>query len=212
MFKKKIIITFIITLLYQSPLLSKSTSFTEFNSTNLSKYFSGIVAFENENNSKALDFFNSSKILLNRHEPFLEKLAISLVLEDKVSQAINYIKTNSKKDNSKFFEAYILLALDSLKKNEINKTIEILSLIPDEFQTDRFNFIIVNSLMDYAYVFNNKKIGNEKNNFGTLSLISETFQRCYLNDKNTDTFFSELINNAQVDYSRYIFFLFNLFS
>ena len=116
MFKKKIIITFIITLLYQSPLLSKSTSFTEFNSTNLSKYFSGIVAFENENNSKALDFFNSSKILINRHEPFLEKLAISLVLEDKVSQAINYLKTNSKKDNSKFFEAYILLALDSLKK------------------------------------------------------------------------------------------------
>ncbi len=206
MFKKKIIIIFISSLLYQTPLLSKSTSFSEFNSKNLSKYFSGIVAFQNKNNSKALNFFNSSKILMNRHQPFLEKLVISLVLEEKVEQAVNLIKTNSKENNSEFFEAYILLALDSLKRNDINKMIEILSLIPDKFQEDRFNLIIVNSLIQYADVFKNKKIKNEKSNFGSLSSISETFQRCYLNDKNTDFFFSRLINNVQADYSRYIFF------
>ncbi len=206
MFKKKIIIIFISALLYQSPLFSKSTSFNEFNSKDLSKYFSGIVAFENENNSQALDFFNSSKILINRHKPFLEKLVISLVLEDKVPQAINYLKTNSKNNNSKFFEAYILLALDSLKRNDINKTIKILSSIPDEFQADRFNFVLVNSLSDYAYVFKNKKITNKKSNFGNLSLVFETFQRCYLNDKDTDSSFSRLINNVEIDYSRYIFF------
>jgi len=43
-------------------------------------------------------------------------------------------------------------------------------------------------------------------NYGNLSQISETFQRCYLDDENTDTFFSRLINNSQADYSRYIFF------
>ena len=48
-----------------------------------------------------------------------------------------------------------------------------------------------------------------KNNFGNFSLISETFQRCYLDDKETDSFFSRLINNnTQADYSRYIFFYF----
>ena len=91
----------------------------KFDPKTLSTYFSGIIAFENKNNSQALDFFNSSKILINKHEPYLEKLVMSLVLEDKVSQAINFIKTNNKKDNSEFFEAYILLALDSLKKNNI---------------------------------------------------------------------------------------------
>ena len=206
MFKIKIIIILISALLYQSPLLSKSTSFNEFNSKELSKYFSGIVAFENKNNSQALDFFNSSKILINRHKPFLEKLVISLVLEEKVPQAINYLKTNNKNNNSEFFEAYILLALDSLKRNDIDKTIEILSSIPDELQADRFNLILVNSLSEYAYVFKNKKITNKKSNFGNLSLIFETFQRCYLNDKNIDSFFSRLINNVQIDYSRYIFF------
>ena len=206
MFNKKIIIILISLLLYQSPLLSKSTSLSEFNSKNLSNYFSGTIALENKNNSMALDFFNSSKILINKHDPYLEKLVMTLVLEDKVLQAINLIKINNTKNNSQFFEAYILLALDSLKKNNINKAIEILSLVPKKFQDDRYNFIIVNSLIQYANVFKNKEIKKKNKNFGNLSLISETFQRCYLNDKNTDSFFLDLINNNQADYSRYIFF------
>ena len=76
MLKKKIIIIIISILLYQSSSLSKITTLDEFSSKNLSKYFSGIVAFENNNNSRALDFFNSSKILMNRHEPYLEKFVI----------------------------------------------------------------------------------------------------------------------------------------
>ncbi len=206
MFKKKIIIILISFLLYQTPLLSKSTSFNKFNSEDLSKYFSGIVAFENENSSKALDFFNSSKILLNQHEPYLEKLVETLILQDKVSQAINLIKINNKKNNSKFFEAYILLALDSLKKNDIQTGLNILSKIPQSYLEDRFNYIIVKSLIQYFDVFISKEIKIIQNNFGNLSLISETFQRCYLDDKTTDSFFLRLINDVQADYSRYIFF------
>ncbi len=205
MLTKKITIILILTLLYQSPLSSKSNSFDEFNSKTLSKYFSGIVAFENKNNSKALDFFNSSKILINKHEPYLKRLVMSLVLEDKVSQAINLIRNNNKKKNSEFFEAYILLVLDNLKKNNLNKAAKILSEVPDKFQNERLNLIIIETLNQYVDVFRNKKIQNETN-FGSLSFISETFQRCYLDDKNTDTFFSNLINNNKADYSRYIFF------
>ena len=102
-------------------LLSKSNSFSEIDSKSLSKYFSGIVAFENKDNSEALRFFNSSKILINQHDPYLEKLVMSLVLEDKVAQAINLIKINNKKSNSIFFEAYILLVMDSLKKMILTK-------------------------------------------------------------------------------------------
>ena len=62
---KKIKIFLIISLFYQTPLYSKSNSFEDFNSKNLSKYFSGIVAFDNKDNTAALDFFDSSKILAN---------------------------------------------------------------------------------------------------------------------------------------------------
>jgi hypothetical protein len=206
MLNKKFIIILILSLLYQSTLLSKSISFDQFDSKNLSKYFSGIIAFENKHNSEALSYFNSSKILINQHDPYLEKFVMSLVLEDKVAEAINFIRANKKKSNSKFFEAYILLALDSLKKNDINKVFEILAGAPEPSQKERLNYIILNSLKQYAHVFKNKKIFKGDKNFGNLSFIGETFQRCYLDDVNTSSYFLNLINNSQGDYSRYIYF------
>jgi len=206
MFSNKIKIILIFLLFYQSPLLSKSNSFNDFNSNNISKYFSGIVAYENKDNSNALNYFNSSKILLDRHDPYLEKFIMSLVLENKVAQAINNIKLNKEKKNSEFFEAYLLLALDSLKKNNLDQAIDILSEVPEFLQKDRYNYIILNSLKKYLYVFKEKKILNSKENFGNFTLINETFQRCYLGDQKTDSFFSNLTNNSQDDYSRYVYF------
>ena len=203
---KKIIIILFSLVFYQSQLFSKSNSFEKINSENLSKYFSGIVAFDNKNTSDALNFFKSSKILINRHDPYLKKFVISLVLEDNIAQAINIIKSNIKKKNSNFFEAQILLAMDSLKKNNIQKASKILEGISEDLLEDRFEFIILSLLKQHVDVFENKKIQEDNINFGNLSLISETFQRCYLDDDKTGSFFLKLINDVQSDYSRYIFF------
>ncbi len=203
---KKIKFILILALLYQSPLYSKSTSFDDFNSKSLSKYFSGIVAFENKDNSEALNFFNSSKILINKHDPYLKKYISSLVLENKVSKAINIIKQNIGKNNSNFFDAYLLLIIDSLKKNDLDQANVYLSNISNFGQTDRFNSAILESLKQYIFVFKENKILDNKKNFGKLSIISETFQRCFLGDPNTDLYFSRLINDNEVDYSRYIYF------
>ena len=206
MFLKKIKFIVIIFLLYQTQLYSKSNNFENFNSKNLSKYFSGIVAFENKDNSKALDFFNSSKILLNKHDPYLKRYVYSLVLENKVSQAINVTKNHKDKDNTNFFDAHLLLILDSLKKgnfeyanSHLKKTIKI-------YQTDRLNLAILESLKQYIYVFNENKILDNKKKLGKLSIISETFQRCFLDDQATDAYFLNLINDDQTDYARYIYF------
>ena len=56
MFLNKIKLILIICLLYQTPLYSKSSSFDDFDPKNLSKYFSGIVAFENNLTKKLLNF------------------------------------------------------------------------------------------------------------------------------------------------------------
>ena len=203
---KKIIILLIALTLYQSSVFSKSSSFDEVNSKNLSKYFAGIVAFENKNNSDALSFFQSSKILINQHDPYLKRFIMSLILEDKVSQAINILKINRKKTNSNFFEAHVLLALDNLKKNDFDKAEKILNSVPESIQKNRLDFIILETLKQYVYVFKKQKIDNKKQNFGNLTLISETFQRCYLDDNKTNSFFLRLINNPQSDYSRYLYF------
>ena len=206
MFLKKIKFILIISLLYQTPLYSKSTSFDDLSSKNLSKYFSGIVAYENKENSIALDFFNSSKILLNKHDPYLKRYIYSLVLENKISLAVNIVKNNYDKSNTNFFDAHLLLILDSLKKNDFEKATVYLKKTANLNISDRFNLAILESLNQYIYVFKEKKILNNKKNLGKLSIISETFQRCYLGDVSTDTYFSNLINDGEADYTRYIFF------
>ena len=194
----------ILFLLYQNPLHSKSASFDDFDSKNLSKYFSGIVAFENKNNSKALNFFNTSKILLNKHEPYLKRYVYSLVLENKVNQAINVIKQN--KNKSEFFEKYLLLTIDSLRRDDFSKALDYISETKKYIKLNRFNSAILDNLRDYVFVFNEKRLPNDVKNYGNLSIISTTFQRCYLGDAKTKTFFSKLVNNEDADLTRYTFF------
>ena len=206
MFIKKIKFILVLLIFYQSPTYSKSTTFDDFKPKNLSKYFSGIVAFENKDNSVALNYFNSSKILLSKHEPYLRRYVLSLVFEKKVSQAINVIKQSLGESNSNFFGAYLLLIADSLKKNDLDKAQVYLSDAFRVAEQDRFNLAILEVLEQYIFVFKEKKIINNKKSFGKLSIISETFQRCYLNDPKTDIFFSNLINNNEGNFTRYIYF------
>ena len=206
MFQKKIKLILTLLILYQTPLYSKSNSFDNLDSKTLSKYFSGIVAFENKDNFKALDFFNSSKILIDGHDPYLKKYIYSLVLKNKVTQAINIIKRNRNKDNSNFFDAYILLLLDSIKKNNLVTANLYLTKMHNLADQDRINLAILEIFKQYVYVFKEKKILNSKKNLGKLSIISETFEKCYLKDKDTDQYFLKLLNDQESDYTRYIYF------
>ena len=209
MFNKLIKILTILSTFYQTAVYSKSASFKDFSSRGLTNYFSGIVAYENKDNTDALKFFNASKILIDKHDLYLKRYVYSLVLENNVSQAINTIKNSSDKDSTDFFNAYILLVVDSLKKNEFKKAEKYLSQSL-KFQNDkRLNLVISETLGQYIYTFKKKKILSSKQNFGNLSLISRTFQRCYLQQNNTGSSFLNLINNQQGDYSRYIFFYIN---
>jgi Flp pilus assembly protein TadD len=209
MFNKLIKILVTLAIFYQTPVYSKSASFKDFNSRDLTNYFSGIIAYENKDNTDALKFFNASKILINKHDSYLKRYVYSLVLENKVAQAINIIKNSNDKDNTDFFSAYILLVVDSLKKNNFKKADKYLTQSLKFKDQRRFNLVISETLRQYIYTFKNKKILSNKQNFGNLSLISQTFQRCYLQQNSTGSFFLNLINNQQGDYSRYIFFYIN---
>ena len=204
MFVKNLKFFLILLLLYQNPSYSKSASFDDFDSKNLSKYFSGIVAFENKNNSKALNFFNTSKILLNKHEPYLKRYVYSLVLENKVNQAINIVKQN--KDKSEFFEKYLLLTIDSIRREDFSKALDYISETKKYIKLNRFNSAILDNLINYIFVFKEKRLPNDIKNYGNLSIISTTFQRCYLGDAKTKTFFSKLVDNDDADLTRYTFF------
>ena len=206
MLLKKIKFILILVLLYQTPLFSKSNSLEKIDSKNLSKYFSGIVAFGNKKNSEALKFFDSSKVLINKHDPFLKRYVSSLVLENKVSQAINIVRQNKDENNTQFFDAYLLIFLDSLKKNDLELAFQYILDAFNYSEQDRFNLAILESLKQYVYLFKEKEFLDNKQNFGKLSIISETFQRCYLKDPKTENYFLNLINDPESDFTRYIYF------
>jgi len=209
MYFKILRLIIILLLSYQTSVFSKSNSFDDFDREDLSNYFSGIVAFENKNISEAFNFFKSSKGLINDHDLFLQRYANSMILDNNVAQAINIIKKNENQDNSKFFEAYILLALDSLKKNNFDQVDRYLDKSLPFANNDGFKLVIFETLKQFVYVFKEGKIQSQKKNYGNLTYISEIFQRCYLDDGKTGSLFFNLINNSDGDYSRYIHFYLN---
>ena len=187
MFNKLLKLFVILGLLYQTPVYSKSASFNEFNSRDLSNYFSGIIAFENKNNSDALKFFNGSKVLLKKHNPYLKRYTYSLVLDNKVAQAINVIKNDINEGDLDLFDAYMLLIADSLKKNNLDKAEKYLDLSLRFQNENRFNLVIFETLRQYLYTFKNKKILTNKKNFGNISIINQAFQRCLLLGENSNS-------------------------
>ena len=206
----KLLKYFFIILVYQTPLYSKNNILEDLNHKHLSNYFSGVIAHDNNDNRKALKFFQTSRILIDQHETYLKKYFYSLVLEGKVQFATNEIKQNITKKNSNFFEAYLILALDSLRKKNYSKSENYLKKSSSFINNDRFSLIIYETLKEYLYVFKENKILKTKKKFGNLSFINEVFQRCYLDDQNTEAYYDRLINNENsIDYSRYIFFYIN---
>ncbi len=157
MFLKFLKLVLLIFISYQTPLYSKSATFNDFNSRDLSNYFSGIVAFENRDNSEALKFFNLTKVLINKHDSYLKRYVNSLVLDNKVPQAINVLNNNANKSNSDFYDAYIILIIDSLKKNNFKKADEYLTQSLKFQDEDRINLVIFETLKQYIYTFKTKR-------------------------------------------------------
>ena len=207
----KIFIKFVLLFLFfQFPLYSKNKTFNEVNSHNLSNYFSGIIAYNNHDNPKALNFFRLSNFLIKEHDSYLEKLIYTLVLEGKVNLATSKIKKNLTENNSNFFEAHLILALDSFKKKDYRKSKDHLNQSLAFIENDRLSLIIVETLKEYLHLFETNKVHNTEKKFGNFSFINEIFQRCFLDDKKTDNYFKTLVNDEDnPNHSRYIFFYIN---
>ena len=196
----------IVTLLYQSTAYSKATDNNEFNHKYLSSYLSALLSYDNQNNDLALKYFNSSKNLLNEHDQFLKKYVFSLVADGQISKAIKYIQYSKNKNNSSFFEVKLLLVLDSLNKKNFVKTSKLLTNLKAFQQNDTYEFIIYETLKSYNKLFLDGIIESPNQNLGKISLITTAFQNCYLNSNKTNSHFINLINSAEGNYSRYLFF------
>ena len=116
------LVSIIIFFLYQNSLYSKTTADVDFNPKYLTNYLSALLAYDNQNNNKAIKYFNSSKNLIKKHDKFLKQYVFSLVLNGQIKDAIKQIKLSKNKNSANFFEAYVLLLVDSLQKQKFEKS------------------------------------------------------------------------------------------
>ena len=197
------ILIFLFSLLYQNVTYSKANDANDFNQKYLSNYFSALISFDNQKNDDAIKFFNSSKFLIKKHDNFLRHYVFSLILDGQVKKAINQIK-HTKEAN--FFEANLLIIIDSLTKKKYKQAENRIKKLLSNEQEDTYKFVILKSLESYNHAFLYKKIGKKDGNLGRIDLITQAFQNCYLDSKKTSSHFLNIINFQESDYSRYLFF------
>ena len=195
----------IFALLYQTVGYTKTSDKNDFNYKYLSSYFSALISFDNQKNNKALEFFESSKYLKKKHNNYLKEYVYSLVLDGQIKKAVNQIKSSRNMKNSNFFEGKLLVVLDLMNKKKYVQASKIIKTF-NLSNENTYEFIIIKTLESFNNLFKNKKLQYSTDDFGKLSLIVNAFQNCYLNSNKTDSHFLNLINSAEGDYSRYLFF------
>ena len=204
MYKFLFLIIFII--LHQDIAEAKKIDLNNFNQKYLSNYFSAIISVKNQNNLKAISYFNNSKNLIRFHENFLENYVFSLVSSGKIKRSVVELKKFNDENLDVFFEGHLILFIDSINNKNFEKAGSHLRELSKFQNNDTFQIIITETLRSYLNLFTNKKIIRTNKDFGKLSLITNAFQLCYLNSKNTNNSFLNLINSEDGDYSRYLFF------
>ena len=195
----------IFALLYQTVGYTKTSDKNDFNYNYLSSYFSALISFDNQKNNKALEFFESSKYLKKKHNNYLKEYVYSLALDGQIKKAVNQIKSSRNMKNSNFFEGKLLIVLDLINKKKYVQASKIIKSF-NLSNENTYEFIIIKTLESFNNLFKNKKLQYSTSDFGKLSLIVNAFQNCYLNSNKTDSHFLNLINSAEGDYSRYLFF------
>ena len=190
---------------YQSISYSKT-----FDDKDLYNYFSALISLEKNKSTESLKYFESSKELKESHPLYIKKYLFSLVLSKKINKAIRELNTTKQKNFTDFFEAHLLLVLDSLKKNDYKKSLYHLNDLKRHGQDGTYEYIISSLLEEYIYLFKEKKIKPILDDqLGQLSLINKTLQNCYLGNYSTENFFENLINYNEEGASRYLFFYAN---
>ena len=195
----------LILILYHSSTFSKTNENNNFNQRYLSNYFSALVSHENGDNDLAIKYFNSTKSILKDHPSYFDKYIQSLVLKGNVQEAINQIKLFSSKNKVNNFQTFLLLTVESMKRNNFKKANNDLINVNRVLIPNTYEQIIFEILKSYNELFLEKRISKIKN-YGKLGKILLAFQYCYLDNEKTNSYFMDLLREEGGDYSRYLFF------
>ncbi len=115
--KKIYIILFILSILtFHTKGFAKNNNI-KYSRENISSYFSGIISLDQNHNNNAYKHLKKVQSLKKEHSNFNIQFIKTLVLLEKFDQAFSFSKSLVEK-NKLFFEANLLLGLDSFMRND----------------------------------------------------------------------------------------------
>ena len=208
---------FLITILFTSTKNFAKDNKNENTRESIVSYFSGTISFNNNNTEKAYEYLKKIEKTENKHTNYNIKYIHTLVLLKKFNQALIFSKDLQKKDNS-FFEADLLLGLDSFLNEDYKKSQKYFERLnrPSKHNVAYKN-LLENILLSWSYAAQNNKEKSShyynkiNNQYYPLKKIQNSFLQCYFNNPKAEDSFKELVNDKDYVFSRYNFFLGNYF-
>ena len=184
---------------------------------NISNYFLGIVSANNNFNNEALRYLKKVESLKNRHSKFNVEFVRTLVLLEKFDEAFIFSKSIWD-ENELFFEADLLLGLDSFKKKDYKNSEKYFERLN---KISRYNVFFDDLIGNVLISWSQASQGNREDSFRILEKIPKpyrhftktqnSFLKCYFDSSDTENSFEEIIQDKNYNFSRYNFFLANYY-
>lgn len=181
------------------------------NAKDVTDYFSGILAINDNQYQKSHQYLRSLNNLEDNHYNYSQYYLYSLVALNKFKEAANYsIKLEKKKIDS--FESNLVSAVYYLGRKDFDKALVNFKNLKNKNQTEIRNLISasLNSWVNFKNT-NNLNIALSQledipKKFENLKEIQKAFAYCHFNSNQTDEVFKKLTSRSEINYSRYIFF------
>ena len=184
---------------------------------NISNYFLGVISANNNFNNKAFRYLKRVESLKNRHSKFNVEFVRTLVLLEKFDEAFIFSKSIWD-ENELFFEADLLLGLDSFKKKDYKNSEKYFERLN---KISRYNVFFDDLIGNVLISWSQASQGNREDSFRILKKIPKpyrhftktqnSFLKCYFDSSDTENSFEEIIQDKNYNFSRYNFFLANYY-
>ena len=183
-----------------------------YDAKDITNYFSGILAVNDNQYQKSYDYLKSLNNLEDNHYAYSQYFHYSLVALEKFKDATNYSKKLEKKkiDN---FESNLVSAVYYLERKDFDKASVYFKKIKNKSQPGSIQNIISASLNSWADFKKTNNLDSALNllesipkKFENLKDIQKTFAYCYFDSDQANEEFKKLTLRSNINYSRYFFF------
>jgi tetratricopeptide (TPR) repeat protein len=178
----------------------------------VTNYFSGILAVNDNQYRKSYGYLKSLKDLEDSHYSYSRYYLHSLVALKKFKEAADYSKKLEKK-NIDNFESNLVVAIYHLERENIDKALFHFNKLGSKNQPGSFQNLISVSLNSWAKFKDTKDLNSALNllqnipkKFENLKKIQDTLAFCYFDSDQTDEAFMKLTSRTDINYSRYFYF------